>query len=64
MGYVPDNYDAFARHDAEQESELDRLPVCEYCEQPIQDEFAFYIEDTWICEKCMNKHFRREVVPE
>lgn len=60
----PDNYDAFVRHDTEQEKQVDRLPVCEYCEEPIQDDFAFYIEDTWICENCMNDHFRKEVLPE
>lgn len=62
--YVPDNYDQFAKHDAEQERELDRLPVCEYCEEHIQDEFGYYIEGAWYCEKCMNENFRREVVPE
>lgn len=64
MGYIPDNYDAFAKHDAEQESELDRLPVCEYCDEPIQDEYAFCIEGAWFCTKCMIANFRREVVPE
>ena len=60
----PDNYDAFVQHDAQQERQLDRLPVCEYCEHPIQDEYAYCIEGTWICTECMNEHFRREVVPE
>jgi len=60
----PDNYDAFVQHDAEQEKQLDRLPVCEYCEEPIQDEYAYYIEGCWFCESCMNEHFRREVVLE
>lgn len=60
----PDNYDAFAQHDAEQERELDRLPVCEYCEEPIQDEYAYYIEGAWYCENCMKENFRKEVLPE
>ena len=62
--HVPDNYDAFCRHDAEQEAELARRPLCEYCEEHIQDEYAYYIEGSWFCESCMNEHFRREVVPE
>lgn len=62
--YVPDNYDQFTRHDAEQEKMLDRLPVCEYCEEPIQDEFAYYIEGTWYCTRCMIENFRKEVQPE
>ena len=60
----PDNYSEWAKHDAEQESELDKLPECEYCEQPIQDEYAYYIEGAWYCERCMNENFRKEVVPE
>lgn len=60
----PDNYDAWVRHDAEQGAELARRPLCEYCEEPIQDEYAYYIEGVWFCESCMNEHFRREVLPE
>ena len=60
----PDNYDAFEQHDAEQEKQLDRLPVCEYCEEPIQEEYAYYIEGAWYCTRCMNENFRKEVVPE
>ena len=64
MFYSDDPVADFERHDAEQERELDRLPVCEYCEEPIQDEFAYYIEGSWYCTRCMNENFRREVVPE
>ena len=64
MFYSDDPVADFERHDAEQESELDRLPVCEYCEEPIQDEFGYYIEGAWYCEKCMNENFRKEVLPE
>ena len=64
MMECPDNYDAFVQHDTEQEKQLDRLPECEYCGEHIQDEYAYCIEGTWICERCMNEHFRREVVPE
>lgn len=61
---IPDNYDCFLQHEAEQESWLDKLPLCEYCEEPIQDEYAYYIEGSWFCESCMNEHFRREVMSE
>ena len=60
----PDNYSVYEQHEAEQEKQLDRLPVCEYCENPITDEYAYYIEGSWFCENCMNEHFRREVMPE
>jgi len=61
---ILDNYDLFAAHDAEQERQLQQLPVCEHCGERIQDEYAYYIEDTWICEECLKDNFRREVVPE
>ena len=61
---IADNYDLWAKHDAEQETEMEKLPVCEYCEQYIQDEYAYYIEGAWYCYECMNANFRKEVVPE
>lgn len=52
------------RHIAEQEKQLDRLPRCSYCDEPIQDDFAYYINDEWICEKCMDMYFTRAVTEE
>ena len=46
----PDNYDAFAMHDAEQERELRKLPVCCCCKEHIQQEKAVCIEGDWYCE--------------
>lgn len=51
--YVPDNYDQWKAYDAEQQKELDKLPVCADCDQPIQDGTAFYINGEFICESCM-----------
>lgn len=61
MSYIPDNYDLFRRHDAEQEKELDKLPRCDYCDEPIQDDFYFLINDEVICESCLNRFFRKDV---
>ena len=49
---LPDNYDLFVRHEAEQEKKLAELPVCEICGEPIQQEKAVYYNDQWICEEC------------
>lgn len=49
--------------DAEQNKQLARLPVCADCDEPIQDEFAYYINGEWICENCMDA-YRREVLLE
>lgn len=40
------------RHDAEQEEKLNRLPLCECCGEPIQQEKAMYYCDQWCCEDC------------
>lgn len=53
----------FERHDREQTRQLNRLPRCSECDHPIQDEFAYYINDEWICDDCM-KQYRKEVNPD
>lgn len=62
--YVPDDYDRFAMHDAEQERELKRYPICEYCEEHITDDKAYCIEDVWYHKQCFKECFEREVIPE
>lgn len=59
--YIPDNYDMWARHDAEQEIELQKLPKCDKCKKPMQDEYCYDIEGEYICEDCLKKHYRVSV---
>lgn len=53
----------FERWDAEREKLLNRLPQCEDCGEPIQDERAYYIDGGWICCDCMDSYLR-DVWPE
>lgn len=46
-----------------QERLLKQMPVCEDCENHIEDDHAYYINGVWICERCMEA-YRREVWPE
>ena len=55
---VPDNYDAFLRHDAEQEARLAKRPICGYCEEPIQDDFLYDIGGSVYCERCLKEVHR------
>ena len=55
---VPDNYDAFLQHEAEQEALLSRRPKCVCCEEPIQDDYLYDINGDLYCEECMNEIFR------
>ena len=48
----------FLRHDREQAEELERLPVCVECGEPIQDEMAFYFHGDWYCEACIYSYKR------
>lgn len=61
--YSDDPVADYDRYCADQQTELDRLPVCEECGEPIQDEEAYYINDCWICEECI-KSYKRQVEPE
>lgn len=54
--YVPDNYDLFVAHDAEQARMLERLPVCDDCLEPIQDEYYYVFSGRKICQHCMEEH--------
>jgi formylmethanofuran dehydrogenase subunit E len=44
----------FSRHEAEQWEELQKMPVCSECEEHIQEDRAYHIEDKWICTDCIN----------
>ena len=48
---VPDNYDMWLAHEAEQEKALAERPCCEYCGKPIQDDYYYEINGDIICEE-------------
>lgn len=54
---IPDNYDLWEDHEAEQEKGLEKLPVCENCGQPIQSERCYIINDSFICPDCLESDF-------
>jgi formylmethanofuran dehydrogenase subunit E len=49
---VIDNFALWEAHDREEQVQLDKLPLCECCNQPIQQERAVYYNDQWFCEDC------------
>lgn len=55
-----DPLDDFTRLDRQQAADLERLPVCDYCKQPIQDEFLYDINGEFICEDCLDRFFKKE----
>lgn len=61
MCRTDDPYEDYLRHEAEQERAAAKLPQCCECGEPIQDEFAYHINDEWICETCMKENYRKAV---
>lgn len=55
---IPDNYSQFLEREKEHESWLAKRPVCYYCGEHIQDEFAYNINGELICPDCLNREFR------
>ena len=43
----------FYKHDAEQTEWLKKLPKCERCGEPIQQEDAVHIDDKYYCDECL-----------
>jgi len=50
---MPDNYDMFLAHDAEQAVAEKRLPICANCGEPITSDAAYNVDGLW-CERCFN----------
>lgn len=50
-----DNYDLWKMHDIEESIQIDELPLCEVCGQPIMQGEAIYYNDCWYCEECENE---------
>lgn len=51
----------FEHHDWEQAKQLAKLPECDYCNDPIQDDFYYEINGEIICEHCLDHFFRKDV---
>lgn len=51
---IPDNFNAYARHEVAHEARLSRLPICDKCGEPIQSDRALSVGDWLICERCVS----------
>ncbi len=61
MFYTDDPAADYARYSEEQDKQLQKLPKCSYCDEHIQDEHLYEINDEVVCEKCLNDNFRKNV---
>lgn len=44
------------RFAAEQDRQLEQLPICDDCREPIQDGFFYSINDSVICSDCIDSY--------
>ena len=58
---IPDAYDLWEAHNQEQEKELEKLPYCEICGEPIQDDHLYLINDEFVCQERLDRDFRKDV---
>lgn len=58
MSWTGDPLRDFDIHEARQEAALNKRPRCAYCDEPIQDEHCYVINDEPVCEECLNEHYR------
>lgn len=52
MVYTDDPLSDFERYDAQKQKELDELPVCSCCGEPITQDVAVYYNDQYSCKDC------------
>ena len=58
MYYTNDPIADYHTYAADQESELAKLPRCSVCDEPIQDDYCYMVNDEPVCEECMNRDYR------
>lgn len=51
----------FDRHDAEQQKQLDKLPKCYECGEPIQTDECYELNGELICPECLKDNHRKWV---
>ena len=61
MFYSDDPVADSLRYDAEQDRQLERLPRCCECDEPIQDEYCYEFNDELICPDCLLNNHRHLV---
>ncbi len=59
MFYIPDYVCEWEEHDRQKEEALNKLPKCCECNEHIQDDYCFEINDEIICERCLVKNYRK-----
>lgn len=60
MFYSDDPERDLDRYLAAQDREIEKLPICSECGEPIQDEHFYLINDEPICSDCLESNYRKD----
>lgn len=61
MPYTDDPIRDFYANEARLEKQLQRLPVCCECGEPIQEDWLYVINDEPVCEDCLQINHQTHV---
>lgn len=61
MNWTDDPVRDHDRYQEEQNKWLEKMPVCSICDEYIQDDYLYEINDEVICEECLKDNFRKNV---
>lgn len=61
MSWTDDPVRDAERHEAEKERQLQRLPVCCECDQPIQTDECYEMNGELLCPDCLKDNHRKWV---
>lgn len=54
-----DNYSQWKLREQQHECWLKKRPLCDYCEEHIQEEHFYLINGECICPDCMENNFKK-----
>lgn len=61
MPWTDDPVADFLRYDAEQEKQIEKLPLCVCCGNRVTDDFYYDIDGEILCEECLKDKYRKDV---
>lgn len=61
MFYSDDPVRDAERYYEGQDRSLERLPLCDYCGEHIQDEHFYLINGESYCKECLDNYFKKDI---
>lgn len=58
---MPDNYSLWEAYVAKLDAFLMSRPVCDWCNQHIQEDHYYRIDGEIVCPDCLDTYFRKEI---